>query len=613
MSAQTVSPDAESRLDLGPESGGVDRFVTPDMAERAEAEANRWIKQLRHAEVDGVPFRERFNVRGDSLWWFAELYLHKRRIVTRVFRAVYALEALAAGRRHARWDARTADRVGGRIAAAVAARHGIPCDGPGPRVDGNNRISQSLKALFHTSTALADRLRPGSAATASSSGGVVAFVHSAFARGNAVDESYVGPVLGEIERRLGPDALRLVGLGPRTNFRIRRWRDRLREFSDPAARDLRLTPVDSFAGWRDLGASNAQWRRRSEAKRALASSEAIRDLAHVAGYDVWPILAPEFDGIAALQFPWSVRAMDEAGAALDRLAPDVAVTYAEAGGWGRALVLEARRRKIPVVALQHGFIYRHWLNYQHEPDEMRPSTHDPSDRGFPIPDRTLLFDDLAREHLEREGRFPSSHLAVTGSPRLDGLVASARSVDGDARAALRQACGAARDSQIVLVAAKHSQIASAFPALVAAVRELPDVVLVVRPHPAEGPVPYQQDAAGVANVRIAPPADLGALLAVASVLVTVNSTAALEAMPLDVPALVLALPNNLSPFVEAGVMAGAGSTAAIGPALRGLLYDRKMRGELAAARREFTARYRIRADGGAASRAADLIVGFIGR
>ena len=42
------------------------------------------------------------------------------------------------------------------------------------------------------------------------------------------------------------------------------------------------------------------------------------------------------------------------------------VTYAEAGGWGRALVLEARRRGIASVGLQHGFIYRHWLNYRHE-------------------------------------------------------------------------------------------------------------------------------------------------------------------------------------------------------------------------------------------------------
>ena len=55
--------------------------------------------------------------------------------------------------------------------------------------------------------------------------------------------------------------------------------------------------------------------------------------------------------------------------------------------------------------------------------------------------------------------------------------------------------------------------------------------------------------------------------AVASALVTANSTAAIEAMPLGVPALVVGLPNNLSPFVEAGVMAGA-RLGGRGPALR---------------------------------------------
>ena len=52
-------------------------------------------------------------------------------------------------------------------------------------------------------------------------------------------------------------------------------------------------------------------------------------------------------------------------------------------------------------------------------------------------------------------------------------------------------------------------------------------------------------------------ADLAALLAVARGVVTVNSTVAIDAMVLGVPALVVDLPNNLSPFVEAGVMLGA--------------------------------------------------------
>ena len=101
-----------------------------------------------------------------------------------------------------------------------------------------------------------------------------------------------------------------------------------------------------------------------------------------------------------------------------RLSPDVVVTYAEAGGWGRALVLEARRRRVRSVGLQHGFIYRHWLNYLHEPDEMEPSG---PDAGFPYPDRTLLFDDYAREHLRTPDDSRRSRCASPAVRRLDEL------------------------------------------------------------------------------------------------------------------------------------------------------------------------------------------------
>ena len=588
-----------------PLAGALDTYLDAASAERAEIEANRWIKQLRHARVDGQALRDRFTCRGDSLWWFAEIYLHKRRVIVDAFRAGLALEALAAADPRATWDLTDVAPVVAHVAHDVASRRGITHN-EAPRLQ--PRIHLRTKARFHAWTALADRLRP-TARRAPSTGGVVAFVHSAFARGEATEEAYTGPVLRELSARLGTGRLQLVGLGPRTNFRVRRWRDRVREFADPSASGLALTPVEVFGGFADLVASRAQWRERRAVARALAGSRDLRDVSKVEVCDLWPLVERELEGIAGLQFPWSVRAMDEAGAALDALAPDAVVTYAEAGGWGRALMLEARRRGIPSAALQHGFIYRHWLNYQHEPDEARPSDANPADRGFPFPDRTLLFDEYAREQLQRAGAFPAASLVVTGSPRLDRLVASARALGEADRRALRAALGAEGATAIVTVAAKHTQLGAAFPALVDAVASRANVLLIVKPHPAEGPEPYTRDAGGAANVRIAPTsADLGALTALSSVLVTVNSTAAIEAIVLDVPALVVNLPNNLSPFVEAGVMTGADELGGIGPALEGLLYDREMRGRLAAARRAFADRYGIGADGAAAARAADLIV-----
>src|SRR5436190_2454959 len=60
----------ERRVDLG-------AYLDSAAEEAAHQLAYTWIKQLRHVIVDGRTFRERFTVRGDSLWWFSEIYLHK--------------------------------------------------------------------------------------------------------------------------------------------------------------------------------------------------------------------------------------------------------------------------------------------------------------------------------------------------------------------------------------------------------------------------------------------------------------------------------------------------------------------------------------------------------
>ena len=583
-------------------------------AEEAEQEANRWIKSLRHAAVDGIPFRDRFAYRGDSLWWFAELYLHKLHVTASILRAVFALEALIEREEPAAITVVSGDDVLYAMAPLVAARHGIACKrGASPLASGvRARLAVSSKSSFHAASAVADRFRPHSHVPPGlPRPDVAAFVHTAFWRdqGETGDEGYVGPVLRALASQLGADRLQLIGVGPRTNFRTRRWRHRVAEFSDPQARRIPLTPIEMYSSWGDIRPSLAFWARRAGIRRSLVSSRDLRDAAVIHGYDAWPLIRRELAGISHLQFPWSVRAMDEAGAVLDALRPAVVVTYAEAGGWGRALMLEARRRGIRSAGLQHGFIYRHWLNYLHEPDEMASSDANPMDRGFPRPDLTLVYDDLAMSHLLSQGAFPPNAVRAVGSPRLDAFVDTSRRLSEEDRHRLRSSVGAGPGQHLVIVATKYSQVAPAFGALVRAIAGMRDVRLVVKCHPAETAAPYRAAAGGLADIGIAPPdADLAALVSAARLLITVNSTAAIEAMPLGVPALVVALPNNLSPFVEAGAMAGVEQEGEIGPALASLLYDEDRRARLAAARRAFMERAGIQADGRAAVRAADAIL-----
>jgi hypothetical protein len=404
-------------------------------------------------------------------------------------------------------------------------------------------------------------------------------VHRAFwtsgasARGQ---QPYVGRVLQELERRLGPRGVNYVGIGPATNYRARRWWKRAR------AGSAVVTPVERFAPIARLDASQTLWRARYEHFRLLARSASLRRAAIIRGVDCWPLVREQLAGIAWLQWPWSARAMDEAAAALDALRPRLVLTYAEAGGWGRALVLEARRRNIPSVGLQHGFIYRHWLNYLHEEDEMR----DGVTPAFPAPTITLVFDHFAARHLRENGRLPEKAIEITGSPHRDDLIRTIRALSPGAVQEARRTIGVPAGMMIVLLTTKEREARSILPALVAAVAGVGGAWLVIKPHPAETAEAYESHVAGRQGVTVVRPGfPLAPLLAACRAVVTVNSTVVLDASAAGIPGLVVGLPNNLTPFVEAGDLAGAWPTEAFQPALHRILYDESFREQLIARQR----------------------------
>jgi len=593
----------------GPRRVRLADYLDPEAEARAIAGEYAWIKRLRDLNVGGQPMRRRFTFRGDSLWWFTELYLHKEQVVLTLFRTIEALQRIIEQERPIHLDVSASSPIVRDLASHAAGVHRVRVSGSrASRPDRLRLVRMDLRAAGLRWSALASRARMRAAARQQPSAhGIAAFVHRAFWRAGGADgsaESYIGPVLQELERR-DRNSMQYVGVGPAENFRARRW---WRALQHPQ-HDASVVPIELLAPLSALRESGAIWRRRHELRQALWSSSELRQHAVIAGFDCWNVVREQLAGVALLQWPWSARAMDEAGAALDVLRPAVALTYAEAGGWGRALVLEARRRGIPSTGLQHGFIYRSWLNYLHEPDEMHQDAGNPSDAGFPAPTLTLLFDEYARMHLEQRGRFPTTSLSVTGSPRLDALVRTVDALSNEDLERARRQAGADPPRTLVLFAAKYRQSRHVLGALADAVAALPDVQLAIKTHPAETADEYARVAAGRRNVRVLPAdAPLAPLIRASRAIVTVNSTVALDAAVLGVPALVIGLPNNLSPFVDAGIMAGAADAAEIGASLRQILYDEQFRLQLERARSVYLRRVGMSATGDAAVRAADAIV-----
>jgi hypothetical protein len=202
----------------------LDDYGAGAIADEAAGRANAWIKSLRRVDVAGRPLRDRFHYRGDSLWWFAELFLHKEGVVDALWRTALTLDAVCeveAPTRVGIIDGGPALRC---LLPQVAARLDLgllPGTDIGRAAAASRDTTTGVKSRLLTWAAEARRALPARRPTLAT-GGTLAFVHSAFWRDATGEEGYIAPVLDALAAT-GAAPIQLVGVGPRRNFQARRW------------------------------------------------------------------------------------------------------------------------------------------------------------------------------------------------------------------------------------------------------------------------------------------------------------------------------------------------------------------------------------------------------
>jgi len=607
-----------------PPAGGETRYVLwnevslpPEEADAVDEAAMAWTKAWgARPLLDGRSFRDLLAWKGVSLWWFAELYLFHSTEAPRYVRTIETLHRVLEAERPAEVEAaglRAEDAV---LLERVCAARGVLFHGrhaPPPRLALRARLV-SLRARWNGVkaflTAVKARLPGPPAAPAAPGKRTVVFLsHAAFWR-RRVDpetdetsayEHYFDALIPEVGRHPGLHPV-VVAVGPPAAFRRRGPGERLRDW-------LRLRPevgpyvgVSRYTTWavvRDTLHAAGQAR---DAWRLLRGSPGMREAFSHRGVAFADLAVPDLAATLLLQLPWAVRSYEELAAALRALRPAAVVLYAESSGWGRAALAACRAASVPTVAVQHGIIYPKYFSYRHGPGE----------QDCPRPDRTAVFGEAARRLLVEMGGYEPQGLVVTGSPKFDDLLASARGRD---RGRVRARLGAAEGDRLVLVASRYRGIRStnpaigpAFPRLVRALAEMDGVLGVVKPHPAEPAAVYEPDLRGARRVRVvAPGTDLLELLHAADALVTVESLSAVEALVLGLPVLVLNMPTNLRALVDEGLALGVAAGDDPAPALRRILFDPSTAQALQAARRRYLSEVAAGVDGGATRRILSLI------
>ena len=350
------------------------------------------------------------------------------------------------------------------------------------------------------------------------------------------------------------------------------------------------------------------------ARAADARSGAATDSAPTrrsSGCDCWPIIRDELAGIALLQWPWSARAMDEARRRARRARPVRRADLRRGGRLGprhRARVPAARhpdgrpaaRLHLPALAELPARARR----------DVAGDPEHPADAGFPHPVRDpALRRATPQRHLSRGATFRTA-AARHRQPRLDDLLRTMRQPVTEDVARARAEAGARASG---CPGPGHDQMEGSAdsPAPVPRTRPaaLPGVHVAIKAHPAETPEAYaRRPRTALPRHRPARGSPAGAAARRQPCRRHRQLHRCARRRRARVPALVIGLPNNLSPFVEAGMMAGSEDDPA--DALSGFS---TMRGSGSRCRRRqaFLSRFHIGSDGRAAERSAAAVLSLV--
>jgi hypothetical protein len=205
--------------------------------------------------------------------------------------------------------------------------------------------------------------------------------------------------------------------------------------------------------------------------------------------------------------------------------------------------LAARARGIPIIELQHGVIHESHPGYVFGPSSPPHA-----------PDHLVVFGEHYGELIQQQSPYWARRWSVGGHPGL-----KAKRAQHGARAP---------ENSIVLFGQNVSDVQERLRGLALALRaRLPDVQLIIKPHPAE------KDVAAVYGELLPHGIELAAsgsdsyeLLARCRVAVSVFSTIAVEALAFRCASVVLRSPNwfeDIRTFVEAGFLHAADDAAGV--------------------------------------------------
>jgi len=308
--------------------------------------------------------------------------------------------------------------------------------------------------------------------------------------------------------------------------------------------------------------------------------------------NVWKAFQDRFWFYYSVQFPRLVKNIETGRRILTIENPAVVVFLADGPVPSRTFATVAGKFRVPTILLMHGI-------------------HPPTKIYIPTCKYVAVWGPKFKDYNISNG-LNKEQVTVTGAPNYDALTKLESKED------LRMELGLPESKTIVTFATQpfSEQMRREWTyAVLRSMKQLNEVLLVIKPHPREDPKFYskflRECDAGISpdKIKLMQEVNTSKLIKASDLLITVNSTVALESNVIGTPVLTLNFMEEKDPFYsQEGGAIGVEKPEALTDVIHKALYDEKFREKISINRNEFLQKYISYKDGGATERVAKLVM-----
>ena len=308
--------------------------------------------------------------------------------------------------------------------------------------------------------------------------------------------------------------------------------------------------------------------------------------------NVWKAFQDSFWFYYSVQFPRLVKYIETGKRVQEIEKPAVVVFLADGPVPSRTFAAVAEKLQVPTVLISHGIYF-------------------PIEAYIPKCKHVAVWGPKFKDYMILKG-LDAQQVAVTGAPNYDALTKL------DSKEDLRRELCLPESKTIVTFATQpfSDQIRKELTyEVLRSTKDLNEVLLIIKPHPRENLNLYRkflrESDADISpdKIILMRGVDISKLLKASDLLITVNSTVALEASVIGTPVLTLNFTEQKDLFYsQEGGAVGIEKTEALTDIVYKALYDEKFKEKISINRNEFLQKYISYKDGGATERAANLIM-----